>query len=701
MRKSYLFLASTAILLASCANDELENGTLPLSSSDTQAIGFNLKTAGMTRATLSGSDAASKLNNEFVVYGTKFTGDDNYTTLGDDAFKNYVVKWTDNTAGTSSSNSSNWEYVGKTSYKASLVSPSLLTEDTKTGNQTIKYWDYSTARYTFTAFSGVKLLNPEGEGTTAGSVTKITGDANETSKTKYDKGYTVVIPATSSDTENTALDNIFFSDRVEVAKANYGQPVVLTFRNFGAKVRVGFYETVPGYSVKNIKFYAPTTNNSTAVTKYNDMRGGANNAFAAALLNVNKKYKATEGDQTVGNTVTVTYGNGKDGVAENQPKIDGGSTAQYQNTLTLGNNINGKTLGTTADKATWDTENGAYTTVYPNLGNTTPMLIRCDYTLVADDGSKEEINVKNARVIVPANYCQWKSNYAYTYLFKISENTNGITGTDPDKGTTPTDPEKPGIDYDNPGTTDNPEGLFPITFDAVAVESEDYKQETITTIANNSVTAYSVNSNVTTNVEYKAGNDIYFVDKSTTLEEGKHNVLAVTNGIVDINSTTATEFTKTANVYSLEGITAPTEAQVIAKLTGIENGLTLTAVSGDNAASVVSEVPSQSGPALSFGEYGAVKFKPASEGYYAYVYCSEKYVAQEYEEAASWTENTTYYFKADKTKDSQKADFYYVASNVKENNFSEFTGKLYVKKTSQSPAAAAGKYDVKVVKVVK
>lgn len=691
MRKSYFFLASAAIVLAGCTDNILPESNVSENASGSQTIDFNLKTAGTTRATLTGKSAATKLNNEFVVYGTKFSGEDSYAP-GTDAFKNYVVQWEDNTAGTSSTNSSNWEYVGKTSYKSSLVSPSLLTDEATTGNQTIKYWDYNTARYTFTAFSGVKLLET-GEGKTPGSVSKIVGSDSETGKTKYDKGYTVVIPATSSDTENTALDNIFFSDRVEVEKANYGQPVILTFRNFGSKVRVGFYETVPGYSVKDVVFYGPTTNNTTAVTKYNDMRGDAGDgkkAFAAALLNVNKKYTGSEGNTVTGNTITVTYGNGSDGVAENQPKFGGSSQAQYQNTLTLGSNINGKTLGTSADDATWDTSNGAYTTVYPNLGNTTPMLIRCDYTLVATDGSNEEIKVKNARVIVPANYCQWKSNYAYTYLFKISDKTNGSTGTDP--GTDG--------DYDNPGNENNPEGLFPITFDAVTVESEDYKQESITTVASNSVTTYSVNSDVTTtdNSEYKTGNDIYFVNKSTTLSGEKHNVLAVTGDIVDINSTSAATFANSANVYSLNGITVPTEAQVIAKLTGIENGLTLTAVTGDAVATVVSEVPSQSGPALNFGDKGAVKFKPSTAGYYAYVYCTEKYVAQEYEAvSATFDKTATYYFKADKTEGSSKSDFYYVASNVNENNFSEFSGKLYVKKTDQSPAAAAGKYDVKVV----
>ena len=687
MRKSYLFLASTAILLASCANDELENGTLPLSSSDTQAIGFNLKTAGMTRATLSGSDAASKLNKEFVVYGTKYTGNDSWEKKSV-AFQNYKVTWSDNSAGTSSSNSSNWEYVGNNPYDADHVYPSLGASTT----QTIKYWDYSTAKYTFTAFSGAKLL----EGQSHGKVTKIEGaeTVSEGNKnTKYDKGYTVEIPATTNESDDEGLNNIFFSDRVEVEKKNYGNPVVLTFRNFGAKVRVGFYETVPGYSIKNLKFYSDSRDSKNSpVTKYADMKTVNNTNFVAALQNVSKT--------TAGNQVTVTYGDGTDGIAENQAKVIAGNGGKYQYTLTLGTNIasadgtgKDKFLGTAASTPTWDkTGEDNYTTVYPNLDNTTPMMIRCSYTLVADDNSGEEINVTNARVVVPAQYCQWKSNYAYTYLFKISENTNGTTGSDPK------DPDNP---HYTPGggesSDDAPEGLFPITFDAVTVESEDDKQETITTIATNSVTTYAKESAVTKNNEYKAGETIYFVDQKTAYtESGEEDSKTYTHDVLPVNGQTANT-AGNAVIYNL-GTKAYSEAEIIANLTGSKiSGLSLeTTVSG----TVADKVPSATGPDITIATNGVLSFAPNAAGYYAYVYCNEAYVAKQYKAATDWNSSTTYYFLADGT-----TDMYYVASNIKsEEVFQNLKSKLYVEKTSSDEdykAPAAGSYDVKVVKVVK
>ena len=62
------------------------------------------------------------------------------------------------------------------------------------------------------------------------------------------------------------LSKCYIADLVTVKKKNedkgtygdkgaYGDPVVLTFRSLGTKVRIGIYETVPGYSVRDVKFY--------------------------------------------------------------------------------------------------------------------------------------------------------------------------------------------------------------------------------------------------------------------------------------------------------------------------------------------------------------------------------------------------------------------------------------------------------------
>ncbi len=646
---TFIYASAAALLFAGCASDDLTPGAGVTAEGTSGAIGFNFNVPNQVRGTLSGKDAATKLGEEFVVYGTKHVTAEDGTANNDAAvFTNYVVRYKDDSANSTESNTHNWEYngllpYGTDTYGTDTVKPVL------TANQTVKYWDYSAANgYTFTAFSARKELK-EGHVT----VTKTTADP-AADQSKYKKGYTVKL------TKDANLDNIFYSDRVEVPKASYGQPVVLTFRNFGTRVRVGFYETVPGYSVKIDKFYYDADAAATSVVQtYSAMDTESDNAFAAALHYVAKD----PGTSSENNTITVTYN--ASGTTVNQPTLTN-TTCTYTNTLTLGGKINlADAIATSSSNPTWDSEGGAYTTVYPNEANVNPMLIRCDYTLTSTDGSNEKIQVKNARVVVPAEYLKWKPNFAYTYIFKISDKTNGTTGKDP---------ENP----DNPGgsTDDDPEGLHPITFDAVVVDATTGNQETVSGITTNSVTTYANGSKVETNDEYKSGEPIYVVDQQTT---GTHNVITPANiGETDNN----------AQVYKL-GKEA-TEGEVYAQLTGAKMGITMDAVTG---ASIETTVPLNDGTSLSLS---AVKFKPVvtATTYFAYVYAEKAYVAPTFDPVTSDTPETgvTYYFKTDGDD-----GVYYTASGISKENFEKYKSKLY--KMSDTDKGTAGVYDIKVIKV--
>lgn len=111
------------------------------------------------------------------------------------------------------------------------------------------------------------------------------------------------------------------------------------------------------------------------------------------------------------------------------------------------------------------TTTGYFTVLPTKEADASPILIKCDYELTSDDGSGETIKVTGATAAIPAAFSKWEANTRYTYLFKISDNTNGTTGT--------------------PGTDDP--GLYPITFDAVVKEVE---QGTTTTVATPSITTY-------------------------------------------------------------------------------------------------------------------------------------------------------------------------------------------------------------------
>lgn len=61
----------------------------------------------------------------------------------------YVVKWQANTAGTTLSNTADWEYAG------------LENSNLSNGTQTIKYWDFSASSYRFFAFAPSDALESE------------------------------------------------------------------------------------------------------------------------------------------------------------------------------------------------------------------------------------------------------------------------------------------------------------------------------------------------------------------------------------------------------------------------------------------------------------------------------------------------------------------------------------------------------------
>ena len=192
---------------------------------------------------------------------------------------------------------------------------------------------------------------------------------------------------------------------------------------------------------------------------------------------------AGEGDQTT----LVEFGNLAYTIAEDGEKTEG--------SVFLGRSSN------TASMA-GEAEGNYYTQYLPNERGTN-LNLRVNYTLESIDGSGETIEVKGATAQVPSIYTQWKAGYAYTYLFKISDKTNGYTGY--------YDPTNP----DNVEINSDPAGLYPITFDAVVVNDEqDATQETITLVSTPSITTYQKGSKVVDNDEYLAATGDIFVTVS-------------------------------------------------------------------------------------------------------------------------------------------------------------------------------------------
>lgn len=466
------FVALTSLTLVGCSDNDFlgtDNGQ-EVAKQGNGEITFVASNAKTTRAgEFVGATAAEKLGNMFVVEGTKGTEQTNSpsTTV---VFDNYLVGYEYNSAGRTETNTNNWEYVGKQTGIAGHLTgetwTSLHSAATDAKSQTVKYWDYSVPQYDFIAWS----TGQREAVTTAAENGKVQVTRINTGATLASNGFTF----TAYDADD--LLQCYYTDINKVLKASYGQPVTLTFKNMAAKVRVALYETVPGYAVKDVKFYSADAADPTAP---DDLGATSTNA---TLFTTGSGALPQSGSVTVmyprigsNNSTKDDYNKASVSVT---PVGEGASTQAFGTlanfaTVLEGNEAAGNYLGRTLPTATFAGSDADkyYTAVIPNT-NGQPLTLRVDYTLVSIDGSAEEIKVYGAKAVVPATYTVWQPNYAYTYIFKISDNTNGWTSSATED-----------LQY---------AGLFPITFDAVVAsftEAND-EQTTVTTVATPSITTY-------------------------------------------------------------------------------------------------------------------------------------------------------------------------------------------------------------------
>lgn len=476
--KKYIFFAASALTLASCSSDDFLGdtpGSTPTSANS--AIKFDGNAGKISRATSNtATTTEGKLDYQFKIYGVKKTADNKYSEV----FGNYSIWW--NTTLTTS-NTKSWEYVGKKDNSINI--PNTQTTIDLEKDQTIKYWDYTSDNYHFVAGSPINEFTYNIDETTkdikSAKVSGLGGHINANKKT--DTNYA---------SEPTP---VYVAEPIIVEQAAYKKEVKFNFVRQQTKVRVGIYETIPGYSISSIKFYE-YAEGATDLTVSNN-----NNIILTSNAD---KYFSGSSDITTKNSGTITYNwtkpeytftYDKTNLTESKNWYGGELAAGVKATTSNHTNID-ELYGTDADM-----ESNGYFTVLPTPSTTEakPILIKCDYTLTADDDSNETINIKGATAAIPAAYSKWNTNTLYTYLFKISENTNGYTGNDPNKT-----------------------GLYPITFDA-AVEAPQFGMEgTITTFTTPSITTHQEGSVVeNSGIKYVTNKNIKVTITDNTSGETK------------------------------------------------------------------------------------------------------------------------------------------------------------------------------------
>lgn len=575
----YFIAAASALALASCSSDDFlgeiqgneQNGA-------TSAINFGGDTGKITRATSEGADAAGLLGNNFVVVGfkgnkTDAANNENY------AFDHYNVNFKDGSAFSTESNRAGWEYVNQ-DMTVNGAGKSLAQSGAT--QQTIKYWDHSCASYDFLAFSmGKKGSAPKEYAT----------------PTHVDKDKLATAAYTLSGDVNT-LSECYISDMKTVNREDYGKTVSMSFRHLASKVRMALFETIPGYVVSDVKFYADatgTTNSEegTLIGKFNN--SGTLTVYFPTTGIVNKDNKDY-------NKAHVSFTASTDASEVGVLNFKKFGTVIYNN----------QTEGSISEGSTYLSQNAAtpsycgakdkdyYQNVLPSEGKPSAITLRIDYKLTSVDGSKETINVKGATATVPAEYTEWKSGYAYTYIFKISQDTNGSTG----------------------GSST---GLTAISFNAVVVDDEaNGFQETITTVSDNSITTYGYKDNkVTTGGnEYADGSDIYATVYVPAAGETAAKTVAPQKLYTVTLESGATQTINEASVANALEKGSNDTAKKTWTVTDYAGKKMIVTETADGFATTVTEVPAGPGYTLKVNalKWTGVATDPATETYYAVEY---------------------------------------------------------------------------------
>ncbi|MCI7614869.1 MAG: hypothetical protein MSS61_05900 [Bacteroidales bacterium] len=449
--KKFVYLAVGVALMASCSSDfDLSEGGGNAGGSD--VIGFQMRTGNTSRAT-TGLQSAGHYN--FGVFGYK-KNDKVNPIMG-----NYLVGYLDakgyqprtgSTVGDQpgvADGTSYWMYekMGygqfNGTYAGETVNPNTPYASNNEG-QYLRYWDKSADHTCFYAYA--PYVNT---GATGKTVTYVDG----TPKGSSHDTYVLTIP---NGTIKHGFDDPstyeFMYASAKVLVGDYGHDVSLKFNRLNAKVNIKFWEDIEGYSVRLIDLTAaygvaatPSIKDGTS-NKYGYKLGkiytenGAKIQFNADAGFVKLKQYAGVTTSAPLNFKTPTASL----IGENRVMATPSPSTYYAIPKGSGDNV----------LANGELNYGASGSAPATELAQTGLTFHVSYELISTTG--EKITVNDATVHVPKDYCNWVANKHYTYIFRITKNSNGSTGTTTPK---PDDPEVPSVP-----------ALYPIVFDNCVVE---------------------------------------------------------------------------------------------------------------------------------------------------------------------------------------------------------------------------------------
>ena len=384
-RLSLFFFLS--FLLFSCTSDEDSTSTnrmpITFSCSDSEV---------MTR---SGDVSLSEYITDFKVYGVNGdisgSGDDATFIKKNTVFPNYQVWHTENMANTTSTNTSNWEYVG-------TVEGAMGSEE-----QVIKYWDDKHDGHYFWAI---------GDFSQSGGYTY--------TESAIPNPHVIEIDNLTQEKIQDDKQCLYFTKPKYVPKSEYGQPVKLTFMRYCSRIRIGFYEDIAQHhegdkqmKVIAVNFYkvkADGTFNTNEIPTPNvSLKGDFVNSGKVRLTYTNASFK---GGSNVDDVATETI-----------PAESGKVNNMNFGVLNIAGTQSGA-LPTFSSQALFTTtSNGEqYTKVMPH-NNEDGLTLQCD--ILVRNQNESQYTQQYVMASIPAYYTNWQPNQSYTYIFKIVTTPDG------------------------------------------------------------------------------------------------------------------------------------------------------------------------------------------------------------------------------------------------------------------------------------
>lgn len=510
-----LSLLLVVMLMTACHLDTtVHDVDVPLIGSWAQkrAIGFDMHPRNTTRAVEQMSRANHYEFGVFASVDTSYVNEQNSNVMS-----NYLVAYGPNTAyrpwlalrqsadsvDTSHSNT-DWIYnmlgnddpYGPTTGVSTPMTKSVLSQ------QISKFWDETVSAYYFYAYTPYMR---EGDATQPGTMT-IGRDADgeymyfnglrafytdpvvQTGITRGAQtmtGYEASRDIAGNTTELiNANEALYAANTIETG--SYTADVPLIFKHVNAKIRIGFWEDVPGYRVQLLDLVPENVNITYG--------SGQPPVGGVVLTPATKEMTLYPQPQTPKTELAPYYSqaqvrimgispesldsrtNFKDiqvGCATDQPSRENlcfavvpGDTLEESRehvhiSPTVYYALPNYESSLAAPRITASEGGGQVAAATGFTAHASFMLIPADNT--------HTVTVYDARVYIPADTCQWEAGKQYTYIFRITNQSNGVTNPNkPD----PTDPSTPWVDPDDPRIPDR-STLSPIVLDGVKVDDYD------------------------------------------------------------------------------------------------------------------------------------------------------------------------------------------------------------------------------------